>query len=258
MLRFYFLVGLLLLALGPAARAQNCDADKSCVGNALTISVTSGKDAQYVDVDNNPSVRNLTTAMSFEAWLKPEAQPGKRQYIAGLWGPNKDANDQWVTYIIDNRIYFELHHSGTRLEDLDNTVVSVALPDMYTRGWFHFAAVWDGASTEARIFIDGYEQARGSNPQYPVTRLHPVSNTQLQVQIGSSNALFDNPTFHRTFKGQIDEIRIWNRALSATDVRCNRDRSLEKNAQGLVLYYRCNENTNAQVLCDVKIGRAHV
>src|SRR5579872_2850569 len=62
-----------------------CDKDKSCVGNALTITITQGKGAQYVDVDTSYRLDDLGTALTFEAWIAPQPQPGKIQYIAGLW-----------------------------------------------------------------------------------------------------------------------------------------------------------------------------
>jgi hypothetical protein len=227
-----------------------CDVDKSCVGNALAIDKTSGREAQYVDVDNSAALRGLDVAITVEAWIRPQPQPGKRQFIGGLWGPNKDANDQWTLYLEDNTIVFALSADGTRLGDADNTIARFTLPDLYTRGWVHVAGVWDGASTAARIIVDGVELARATNPQYPISRLHPVGNPALSMQIGSSNVLYDDTTINRTFKGQIDEFRIWSRALTAGEILCQRNRSLDGNESGLALYFRCNDPVSAQNLCD--------
>ena len=41
----------------------SCDNDKSCVGNALTIDVTVGKGAQYVDIDTSSILQSLDTAI---------------------------------------------------------------------------------------------------------------------------------------------------------------------------------------------------
>src|ERR1700691_1415000 len=106
-----------------------CDGDKSCVGNALTIAVTNGKGAQYVDVDTSYVLDDLGTAMTFEAWILPEQQPGEIQYIAGLWGPNQDVNDQWVLYIQNNQIFFALSKDNSYKGDSDNTVAIANVPD---------------------------------------------------------------------------------------------------------------------------------
>ncbi|HET6401156.1 MAG TPA: choice-of-anchor D domain-containing protein [Candidatus Kapabacteria bacterium] len=235
-----------ILAQFPSA----CDKDKSCVGNALTISITQGKGAQYVDVDTSYQLENFDTAITFEAWIDPQPQPGKIQYIAGLWGPNKDNNDQWVLFIQDTKIYFALSKDNSYKGDSDNTVAVASVPDLYTNGWRHVAAVWDAQSTAARIYIDGVLVATVTNPLYPLTKLHVPEDNLLPLQIGSCNGLNDDPVTNRTFLGQIDEVRLWSRALSAQEIACQRLVSLNGNEPGLELYYRCNEDPSVQFLCD--------
>ncbi|MEP7218170.1 MAG: hypothetical protein ABI876_04600, partial [Bacteroidota bacterium] len=125
MRQFTFLLLVLSLFLcTPNAHAQfpaGCDGDKSCVGNALTIDATSGKAAQYVDVDTSAVMRSLDAAITFEAWIKPTQQPGRKVFIAGLWGPNKDNNDQWVVYLEDEKLTFALSPDNSFKGDLDNT-----------------------------------------------------------------------------------------------------------------------------------------
>lgn len=238
------------------AQVTGCDGDPSCVGNMLTIEETSGRTAQYVDVDIRNPIQRLSTAISFEAWLKPGEQPGKRIFVAGLWGPNQDNNDQWVVYIEGTQITFELNGTTTRQGSADNTIATIDVPDLYTRGWFHLTAVWDGTSTAARIFVDGIKLVERINPSYPLRQLRTIERTSLQTQIGSTNALYDDQERNRTFLGNMDEIRIWNRALTDTEVRCEYTRSLQGNEPGLILYYRCNDNPATQNLCDAT-GNAH-
>lgn len=247
------LLPVLLLKTGMSSSAQfpaSCDRDRSCIGRALTIQVTSGKSAQYVDIDSNAILRSLSTELTVEAWIKPEQQPGKRIFLAGLWGPNTDNNDQWVIYIENERITFALSPEGSAQGDVDNTVVSATVAGLYTRGWTHVAAVWDGTSTVARLIIDGYEGGRATNPASPLTTLNRIESQKLPTQLGSCNGLYDDTVRFRTFKGQIDEFRIWGRALPEDEVRCSRLKSLQGNESGLLLYYRCNDATSAQSLCD--------
>src|SRR5436190_16725345 len=107
-------VALLLSAVPGLLQAQaSCDRDKGCVSHALTITKTDGKGAQYVDVDTSYLIRSLDTAITVEAWILPTAQPGTREYIAGLWGPNRDNNDVFVLYIEGNTVTFALSNDGT-------------------------------------------------------------------------------------------------------------------------------------------------
>jgi len=236
-----------------SARAQfppKCDVDKSCVGHAITIAVTSGKGAQYVDVDTSNVLDDLGTAMTFEAWIAPQQQPGKTQYIAGLWGPNQDNNDQWVLYIKDNTIVFELSKDNSFKGELDNTIATANVPGLYINGWHHVAAEWDAASTAARIYVDGALAATATNPLYPLNKLHVPEDKLLPLQIGSCNGLYDDTLNRRAFLGQIDEVQIWNRSLSANEIACQRFQSLVGNEPGLELYYRCNEPPAGGLLCD--------
>jgi hypothetical protein len=242
------------------ARAQfpaACDKDKQCVGNAIAISITTGKGAQYVDIDTSSRFWLTDTALTFEAWIKPEPQPGKIQYVAGLWGPNKDNNDSWVVYLQDSRIVFALSMADSYKGDSDNTIASTTIPDLYTSGWRHLAVEWDAVTTEARIYLDGVRVATATNPLYPLTKLHRPENRLLPLQLASTNALYDDTVTHRTFKGMIDEVRLWSRALSAVEIQCQKSLSLAGNERGLEMYFRCNEAPFVQSLCDAT-GQDHV
>jgi hypothetical protein len=259
----YLLFILILLTGVVSVRAQSCDSTKECIGNAITISITSGKAAQWVDADNKINgdrIRNIDTAITFEAWIKPQLQPGKRVYVGGIWGPNRDNNDVWVCYIVDTKIYFALSSPNTFLGDKDNTVASADIPYLYTKGWIHLACIWDGISEEARIIVDGYEIARSRNALYPISKLHHQEDNKLLLEFGSFNGLYDDTLNNRTFRGQMDEIRLWSRALSLNEIRCQRNQSLEGNERNLELYYRCNDSTapaNAKGLCDAT-GHDHL
>jgi hypothetical protein len=246
---------LVLLAMIPVlshrdAFAQaSCDKNKECVGNALTIAVTRGKLAQYVDVDTSFRQRNIRTAFTFEAWIKPQQQGGKKVFVAGLWGPNRDNNDQWIVYLQDNLVSFELSADNSFQGANDNTLARATVPDLYSRGWVHLAATWDGTTSDATIYLDGVEVARSSAP-FPLTTLKQVESKTLPMQIGSTNALFDDTLNYRSFKGQIDEVRLWSRALTQQEIICQKNLSLGGKESGLVLYYRMNEAAGSQTLCD--------
>lgn len=240
---FFSILFLTSNAQFPAA----CDQDKGCLGNVLTFTVSSGKGAHYVDVDTSSALRNLDSAITFEAWINPKLQPGKRVFIGGVWGPNKDANDQWVVYIEDNNIYFVINADGAFKGDADNTVASVNVPNLYS-GWQHIAATWN--RNGAKIYVNGNSSNVFTNPQYPITKLHRIDSKTLSMQLGSCNGLYDDSLKFRTFKGDFDEVRVWNRVLTDKEIDCQRLLSLAGNETGLILYYRCNEGTGIQNLCD--------
>lgn len=220
-----------------------------CLGNALTIKVNQGFGAQYVDIKPSASLDKLSDKMTVEMWMKPDIDAGHIQYIAGMWGPGIDVNDVWQLYIDENNnLVFEINGATTKLGKTDNTIVSADLSG-YLGNWFHIAAEFDGATQYASLFINGVLIERQRNATYPISKLRVREQLDLGLQIGSTNALSNN-TNGRTFRGMLDEIRIWNKLQNTTELICQKDLSLNDPTAGLILYYRCNEDPNIYQLCD--------
>lgn len=244
---------LAVLCMAVPALAQfpaPCDTRRDCIFNAVRFSQTTLPSAHFIDVENSPTTPRQT-ALTVELWASIDRQPGKRQFIGGLWGPGTDNNDQWVFYIDEqDRIVFEINAEATRLGQADNTVARAPFSAHYGQ-WVHLAAVFDGGATSARILINGAVVASATNPAYPVTALKPIERNDLTTRFGACNALADDQNLYRTLSGWIDEVRMWSRAVPDAELLCNKDRSLNGNEAGLVLYYRCNEPVNNNVqICD--------
>ena len=54
-------------------------------------------------------------------------------------------------------------------------------------------------------------------------------------------------TLKEGFIGQIDEVRIWKRALTQTEIRNNMSKKLAGTESGLVAYYKMDEGTGTIV-----------
>ncbi|MBE0645983.1 MAG: choice-of-anchor D domain-containing protein [Bacteroidetes bacterium] len=235
---------LLTLALPLLVRGQStCDGDKSCVGNALLFP---GGDFDYIDVFNTPALGSIdsTNKMTVTLWANVTRRPGVAQYIGGIWGPRTDRDDRWLLYVDDSdSLTFELSSAVSNFGQFDNTVIKTP---MTYGSWIHIAALWDGATQEARLYVDGRLMAQGRNADYPVDALRPTIS---YLQFGSYNGQTNDPSSNKTLDGQLDEIRIWNRILAEDELRCNRFAALQGDEAGLILYFRCNES-GGSVLCD--------
>ncbi len=227
-----------------------CDSLKHCTLNVANFTVTSGKGAHYVDVSKTSSLEKITNAMTLEMWVKAKKQAGKTQFLGGIWGPAEDVNDVWVLYINKaDELVFEINGTGTNLRSTDNTIAKVNFAPFYDK-WHHISTVFDGATQTIQIIINGYIVATGRNNQYPANSLRKLQNDELGLQIGSTNALSNDFDNQRTFLGQMDEIRLWARTFTDSEIYCQKDKSLEGNEKDLVLYYRCNHNQTIFTLCD--------
>ncbi|MCZ7557282.1 MAG: choice-of-anchor D domain-containing protein [Bacteroidia bacterium] len=233
----------LALHAAPVWGQSTCDTDRSCTGNALLFP---GGDFDYVDVFNSPALGRIdvSNALSVTLWANVSRQNGVQQFIGGVWGPRTDRDDKWLLYIDEtDSLTFELSNGVTSFGRFDNTVIKA--PMTYD-SWLHIAVMWDGATQEALLYIDGRLSASGRNADYPIASLQ---STVSYLQLGSFNGMTNDPTRTKPLTGQLDEIRIWDRVLSEAELRCGRSSSLTGNEPGLILYFRCNE-IGGDILCD--------
>lgn len=227
-----------------------CDSLVACLGNALTLTVTTGKAAHYVDVEPSNSLFSYNNELTVEFWFKPQKQAGRTQFLAGIWGPSEDANDSWAIYIDPNdNLNFEINNPNFSFKSTDNTKASADISTYYDK-WVHGAFVFDGNSSNVYIYLDGSLVSVQTNPAYPISQLKKPERADLSLQIGSTNALWNDPDNNRTFLGQIDEFRLWYKIRSAAEIYCGKDMSYEGNEAGLVLYHRYNQNPTIFNLCD--------
>jgi hypothetical protein len=185
-------------------------ADASGNGRAGTISgatwVAGGRFGRALSFDGvndwvtvaDASGLDLTTAVTLEAWVKPTALSGWRTVVlkeltgAGLC---------YALYAHDN----EPHPAGYIRTGSDEPQVpgTVQLP---VGSWSHVALTYDGA--QLRLYVNGL--LAGSRNQ---AGLMAVSNGPLRIG--------GNSVWGEYFAGLIDEVRVYNRALSQTEI--NRD-----------------------------------
>lgn len=151
--------------------------------------------SSYVTVPNAASL-NLTAAMTLEAWVYPTAsgpyattlmkeQPG--DYVYALYGsaPSNPSAE----------INVSTAHSGERV-----TTGPSALP---LNAWSHLASTFDGSTL--RVYVNGAQVA--SKPFSG-----PIATSTGALRIGG------NAVWGEYFRGSIDEVRIYNRALSAGEI----------------------------------------
>ena len=169
----------------------------------------------YVDI---PSVSyTLTNKLSVSAWVKAETlQTGR---IA-----SNRASDIWEYGIYANKIRFELSTVGG-----GGTISTV---DNFTTGtWKHVCVIYDGAAGSAKIYIDGVEKATSASFSGNLN-----SNPNSGVIIGKYQ-----PGNSEFFDGKIDDVRIYNYALTQAQV------SWLYNKGQPVGYWRFDEATSGAV-----------
>ena len=162
-------------------------------GRALSFD---GED-DIVVVPDDPSLA-LTTGMTLEAWVRPDAATNWRTVILKEAGSlsyalysNSDVEAPSVRAALDG----DVGVNGT--EPIDPT------------GWTHLAATYDGSLL--RLYVDGKQVASHSYPG----ELYPAEGA---LTIGANRLWGEN------FSGLIDEVRVYNRRLSTDEIDADMDR----------------------------------
>jgi len=178
------------------------------VGMALDFD---GKD-DHVEVPDSPSLNfDLPESFSLEAWFKLSSLPTTSWYaILSKYGAGQGAgyNDLFALYIdTDGKIRFSVRDSA------GNNPVAIG-STLAIDTWYHVVGVRDVGENEIRLYLNGVLDAT------PVTdtTVDDISSPR-PFLIGNQEHYVAGQPPTLPFHGIIDEVRIYNRALSATEVQ---------------------------------------
>jgi hypothetical protein len=170
-------------------------------------------------------IQNLpsgNSARTIEFWMKPSVTSQTGQYVFdyGVGG----------TF----RRYAVLVNTDGRLGVLLGGGIAFTNSPVFTFDtWAHYSITY-----ENRVFIfyiDGVEVGRNTIPR--------------DLDTGNSNLIIGNLLNNTTFdfKGNLSELRIYDRAKTPTQITTNYKKYLAGNEEGLVYYNKLNEGTGAAI-----------
>lgn len=166
---------------------------------------------KYVEILDNPSL-DITDGLTIEAWIKIDAYiPGSHQSIVSkIGGPHVERSYSLILVPNSNdeeNIIFWTSSSS------DGQYPALMGPVIPLNAWVHVVGVKDSGSSSARIYLNGVLAASG-NVQ------HPIYSGSAPVTIGANSLIstWDPPSPRDFFNGAIDEVAIYNRALSAEEI----------------------------------------
>jgi len=179
---------------------------------------------------------NGATAFTVESWVKRTAGG----YIYPIFFA-KNVNGTWATDAINiggwssgGGIYARIAGAADAYGyNTDNTILPADT-------WVHIAVVYDGsASTNA----DRLKIYAGGNPlTLSFAGTIPAATSSVASNVTVGNAL-GSP--HR-WKGDLDEMRVWSRALCQAEVQNNLNCELTTAQNGLQAYYKFNQGIVAE------------
>jgi gliding motility-associated-like protein len=208
------------------------------VGPGNSIDFDSSNDR----VNLGPVLNNLSLPLTIMAWVKPEPQ----MTINPVFSSSSDTGDWhgiWL-HVASNRIQAALA-DGDGGFGLASRRVKVASYTNLHNDWFHVTAVIVD-SNDIRIYVNGIEQSGSYNGS--ATQL--VNSPTGEADIGYHERGDSGPIEH--FNGEIDEVRLWDIALSETQIRDQMCRQVLASEAGLIAAWDLNDAANSNVINDVR------
>lgn len=168
------------------------------------------------------------SALSFEGWIKPSSFKSASPYISSIMGTEvSDSNSAFLRLgdagLANNKLQFVVSINNVQQKLASATALNA-------NTWYHVAATYDGANM--KIYINGVLDA-----------------TKAQTGSVNSTGAFNVGYLYNTsrnFNGKIDEVRVWKRALSQTEISQNMC-NVSVPATSLAAYWKFNEGSGSTV-----------
>ena len=167
-------------------------------GNALSFG-----GSNYVDLGNPTSLR-LTGSMTLSAWINISANPFDDGGIVGkLSGAGWQLKTSPDTGVRTAAIQISSDGSNS-IQRYSNTVLA-------TNTWYHIAGVYDATARTLNIYVNGVLD------NGVLSGTVPAAQTDANVNVNIAQRTGIPGTFN--FQGRIDEVHVFNRALSASEIQ---------------------------------------
>ncbi|MBM3246922.1 hypothetical protein FJZ17_00045 [Candidatus Pacearchaeota archaeon] len=169
---------------------------------------------------------DLTTRGTISLWAKRNSLKSYQMYVTKATPGSTSTGYQLMDYATTGRITFRWS------TDLAETIISKN--NLSVGNWSHLAVTYNGS--QLRIYIDG---VLDNSTAYST---NAVANTEL-LRVGARSDGY-------YFNGSIDEVRIWNRSLSAEEIYEQYVSNLQK-FNSTQWYFYANQSKNSTAGLDL-------
>ena len=148
-------------------------------------------------------------ALTISAWIRPEDVQG-RQAVLLSTGAGTNTGGEAVELRLDGgSVAFSLATRGEH-------VAGVTEGEPVAAGeWHHVALTYDECTGRARVFVDGEPQEVSYSGFYETERATGELDDSDGLLIGASSS---SPNRDDRFRGEIDEVALWRRALPDAEI----------------------------------------
>jgi hypothetical protein len=226
-------------------------AANSCTNSASSIvSLAPGTALNFISTAPGDNVvlptaisNSLSTSnkLTVEAWVRPTNVSGPARTVIGNYST---PGNQAQFFVRANTSNYQFWIGNSAIGGYMN-LNSSATPTL--NAWQHIAGVWNG--TVSSIYINGVLSGT-------------ASVTYTSMGVSTNSLVIGGNTINENFDGNIDEVRIWNRALCQNEIQNNMTGEIATTANGLLANYHFNQgiaagtNTSVTTLTDAS-GNAY-
>lgn len=163
--------------------------------------------ADYIEITDNAALEGYS-ALTLSAWINPQGEPGA-SYGRIVHKSNTSTGDIYVLKYVptSHEIIFGVNTTVDGLVDFESDVnISPG------SGWHHVVGVWDGKNMN--LYINGRIDRKvsgGASPKGHATGSLITNNEN----VGIGRHVLSSA---RNFNGYIDDVRIYNRALTYKEI----------------------------------------
>ncbi|MEN8156449.1 MAG: LamG-like jellyroll fold domain-containing protein [Bacteroidota bacterium] len=206
-------------------------------GQSITLNDTS-----YVYLDDHiTGLTDATENMTMEAWVKPDSTGGWNDWCAAVYL----RNDEGASLGMNLTNY---RKDTVEMIPLWQDIYWIA-PEIYLSigTWQHIAMTVDVAANSMKGYLNGqlvytYVADGGDNPDLVAqnctgTTTNTISGNAVNAPFTIGKDRYHESWTGRTYKGGIDEVRIWNTTLTDAEIAANWNTKLNGDETGLVAYY---------------------
>ncbi len=172
------------------------------INGAITFTGASTTDAMIVPCYDE--INFADGAFSYELWFKStSASSSQSRYLLhkGSHVASSTASGKWFGLEYKNgELYFAVD------DDVTKSVINFSATSCFDGKWHHVVAVRDVENAKLLIYLDGALKTTGDDKTGSIAADEPLI-------IGNCNVNFDSP-----FVGSIDELTLYNEALTAVEV----------------------------------------
>ncbi|MDE0315696.1 MAG: tetratricopeptide repeat protein [Candidatus Poribacteria bacterium] len=216
------------------------EAGESVEGTALNLN----GNRSFVEIDESESINQISGQVTVSAWIKPTNFPNE-------YFPIVSKTDEWDSDFKKRSFFLNLKGDGSiqfaaSPDGEDDASIYSPKSIIELNTWHYIAGVVDTETDIIKLFVDGIQVN-----QRDFKGKKRIYQSKFPLRIGWS---YEEVSAHKSFVGQIDEVRVWNVARTEQQIRADMNTQLNGDEPGLVGYWKFDAE-NQGVIADATQNR---